>query len=50
MWICSPNNPTGNAFGREQIMQLVDSFDGVVVVDEAYIDFADVQSLKSEVV
>jgi histidinol-phosphate aminotransferase len=50
MFLCSPNNPTGNAFEREQIMQLVDSFDGVVVVDEAYIDFADVQSLKSEVV
>ena len=50
MFLCSPNNPTGNAFGREQIMHLVDSFDGVVVVDEAYIDFADVQSLKSEVV
>ena len=50
MFLCSPNNPTGNAFEREQIMRLVEAFDGVVVVDEAYIDFADVESLRSEVV
>ncbi|MBQ1252856.1 MAG: histidinol-phosphate transaminase [Alistipes sp.] len=50
MFLCSPNNPTGNAFEREQIMRLVEAFEGVVVVDEAYIDFADVESLRSEVV
>ncbi len=41
MWICSPNNPTGNAFPQEQIIDIIERFDGIVVVDEAYIDFAD---------
>lgn len=41
MWICSPNNPTGNAFPREQIVELADRFDGIVAVDEAYIDFSE---------
>lgn len=41
IWLCSPNNPTGNAFPLEQIEQVVAGFDGIVVVDEAYIDFSD---------
>ncbi len=41
MWICSPNNPTGNIFPQEQIVDILERFDGIVVVDEAYIDFAD---------
>lgn len=45
MWICSPNNPTGNAFPRERIVSLLESFKGVVVVDEAYIDFSSEPSL-----
>lgn len=49
IFLCSPNNPTGNSFPREQMMCLVEEFDGVVVVDEAYIDFAQVESLKSEI-
>ncbi|MBO7195453.1 MAG: histidinol-phosphate transaminase [Alistipes sp.] len=49
IFLCSPNNPTGNSFPRAQMMQLVEQFDGVVVVDEAYIDFAEVQSLSSEI-
>lgn len=49
MFLCSPNNPTGNSFSREQIMRLVEEFDGIVVVDEAYIDFAEAESLKSEI-
>ncbi len=40
IWICSPNNPTGNAFPREEILRLADSFGGMVVVDEAYVDFS----------
>lgn len=40
MWICSPNNPTGNAFPRKDIVRLVEEFKGIVVVDEAYIDFS----------
>ncbi len=41
MWICSPNNPTGNAFPIEQIVELAERFDGIVAVDEAYIDFSE---------
>lgn len=40
MWICSPNNPTGNAFPEEEIERLLAEFKGIVIVDEAYIDFA----------
>lgn len=49
IFLCSPNNPTANSFPREKMMQLVEQFDGIVVVDEAYIDFADAESLKSEI-
>ena len=45
MWICSPNNPTGNAFSPEDILRLVNGFRGMVVVDEAYIDFSPYPSL-----
>lgn len=41
LWICSPNNPTGNAFPKEDILYLADNFNGMVVVDEAYVDFSD---------
>ncbi|MFI3306204.1 MAG: histidinol-phosphate transaminase [Rikenellaceae bacterium] len=41
LWLCSPNNPTGNSFPMEQIVRLIEGFRGVVVVDEAYIDFAE---------
>ncbi|SIQ91925.1 histidinol-phosphate transaminase [Pontibacter lucknowensis] len=44
IFICSPNNPTGNLIEPESIETLLDNFDGLVVVDEAYIDFADVPS------
>ncbi len=40
MWICSPNNPTGNAFADADVERLLREFDGMVVVDEAYIDFS----------
>ena len=49
LFLCSPNNPTGNSFPREAILRLVDEFGGMVVVDEAYIDFAEVESLRSEI-
>ena len=49
VFLCSPNNPTGNSFPREDILRLVDKFEGMVVVDEAYIDFAEAESLKSEI-
>ena len=41
IWICSPNNPTGNNIDREQIEKVLDGFDGIVIVDEAYSDFSD---------
>lgn len=40
IWLCSPNNPTGNSLNRDEIIKLLSSFEGIVVVDEAYIDFA----------
>ncbi|MEP6261835.1 MAG: histidinol-phosphate transaminase [Gillisia sp.] len=38
--LCSPNNPTGNSFDEESILKLLNSFTGLVVIDEAYIDFS----------
>ena len=40
IWICSPNNPTGNDFPREAIHEVLTSFSGIVVIDEAYSDFS----------
>ena len=45
LFICSPNNPSGNAFKREDILFLLENFPGIVVVDEAYIDFSAEPSL-----
>lgn len=41
IFLCSPNNPTGNSFSTESVQYLLDNFDGLVVIDEAYIDFSD---------
>ena len=49
IWLCSPNNPTGNAFSKEEIMRIADNFDGIVVVDEAYGDFSEKGSMLSEI-
>lgn len=48
IFICSPNNPTGNLMQRESIVEIAGNFDGVVVVDEAYIHFADEPSMTVE--
>ncbi len=40
IWLCSPNNPTGNDFPRETIHGVLTGFSGIVVVDEAYCDFS----------
>lgn len=40
VWICSPNNPTGNSIKREDILTVLNNFSGIVVIDEAYINFA----------
>ena len=47
MFICSPNNPTGNSSPAEQIEELLERFGGVIVLDEAYIDFSVRPSLAS---
>ena len=41
IFLCSPNNPTGNAFPQETICRVLEGFGGIVVVDEAYIDFCE---------
>ncbi|MDQ3322841.1 MAG: histidinol-phosphate transaminase [Acidobacteriota bacterium] len=48
LFICSPNNPTGNCFRREDILKLAQDFHGIVVVDEAYIHFSDEKSIVAE--
>ncbi len=40
IWICSPNNPSGNSLDRQDIEMVLNNFDGLVVVDEAYINFS----------
>lgn len=47
IFICSPNNPTGNSFSEESIMKLLKSFIGLIVIDEAYIDFSEKESWVS---
>lgn len=47
LFICSPNNPTGNAFPRREIERVVREFPGIVVVDEAYIDFSEQPGMLS---
>ena len=46
IWICSPNNPTGNDINNEEIEKVIENFDGIVVVDEAYIDFSKQKSFS----
>ncbi len=40
VFLCSPNNPTGNSFSEESIFKILEGFNGLVVIDEAYIDFS----------
>ena len=49
IWICSPNNPTGNHLVREEISKVIEMFEGIVIVDEAYSDFSVQQTFRSEV-
>jgi len=44
IFLCSPNNPTGNSLNRNEIVKTIENFEGIVVVDEAYIDFSSQQS------
>ncbi len=47
LFICSPNNPTGNVYALETILEIALGFKGLVVVDEAYIDFSNAESAIS---
>ncbi len=47
MFICSPNNPTGNLMNKNDIEYILNNFNGIVIIDEAYIDFAEADSLIS---
>lgn len=49
IFLCSPNNPTGNSFSEESIVTLLESFNGLVLLDEAYIDFSSKESWLSKV-
>ena len=40
IWLCSPNNPTGNLLDENEITKILNSFNGIIIIDEAYIDFA----------
>lgn len=44
IFLCSPNNPTGNALDREEMEKTLSAFQGLVVIDEAYSDFSDAPS------
>ncbi|MCD8439410.1 histidinol-phosphate transaminase [Tenacibaculum finnmarkense] len=48
IFICSPNNPTGNCFDDETIEYILENFNGVVLIDEAYIDFSSRASYSSK--
>ena len=48
IFLCSPNNPTGNSLDREEMVRLLHTFEGIVVLDEAYIDFASQPSFLPE--
>jgi histidinol-phosphate aminotransferase len=49
LFVCSPNNPTGNSMRREAIIKIAETFRGIVVVDEAYIHFSNEKSLIEEI-
>ncbi|TMI71660.1 MAG: histidinol-phosphate transaminase [Bacteroidetes bacterium] len=48
IWICSPNNPTGNSMHRADLEMILNNFNGIVAVDEAYINFSKHKSLLLE--
>lgn len=47
MFICSPNNPSGNAYDLDEIIDIIKNFTGIVIVDEAYVDFSTKGSLRA---
>lgn len=49
IFLCSPNNPTGNALDREEIISVIENFSGLVILDEAYIDFCPDKSMLAQI-
>jgi histidinol-phosphate aminotransferase len=49
IFLCSPNNPTGNILNKKDVIKILKNFNGIVVVDEAYIDFSEDNSLIKEI-
>jgi histidinol-phosphate aminotransferase len=49
IFLCSPNNPTGEIIKKEYILEIVQNFNGLVIIDEAYIDFSDEKSWLEEI-
>ncbi|MDB0011838.1 histidinol-phosphate transaminase [Crocinitomicaceae bacterium] len=47
IFICSPNNPTGNLIDKKEILFLLNNFKGIVIIDEAYIDFSESESFTT---
>jgi histidinol-phosphate aminotransferase len=48
IWICSPNNPTGNSMDRKDVETVLNNFNGLVVIDEAYVNFSRHKSFIQE--
>jgi histidinol-phosphate aminotransferase len=48
IWLCSPNNPTGNSLNKSEIIKILEDFRGIVVIDEAYIDFSNQESFSQQ--
>ncbi|MEO7263531.1 MAG: histidinol-phosphate transaminase [Ferruginibacter sp.] len=49
LFICSPNNPTGNLMDQKLVTEMLQKFNGIVVIDEAYIDFCDEESFANKI-
>jgi len=49
IFLCSPNNPSGNSLKKEAMLEIIQNFAGLVIIDEAYIDFAPGKSLLAEI-
>lgn len=49
LFLCSPNNPTANSFNAHKVEELLNGFNGIVVIDEAYIDFSQQESWVSRI-
>ena len=48
LFLCSPNNPTANSFNAKKVEDLIKGFKGIVVIDEAYVDFSNQESWASQ--